>query len=138
MSARHQRGLSVLEALFAIAILAVAIAPILAVQAQATREFGRVAEARVQASAEMNALALLREINPMDEPEGARDLGGGQRLTWRATALSSERRSIGSEAPDGAFDVALYRYDATVRDANGRRIAAFSVEQLGWRPTSGR
>lgn len=137
MKRAREHGFSVLEALFAVAILAIAIAPILAVQTQATREMGRLEKARVQASAEQNALALLKEINPMAEPEGAREIGGGQVLSWRATPLSYVRRSIGRDAPNGDFDVALYRFDATVRAADGARVTVFSVEQMGWRKTRG-
>lgn len=133
---RAERGFSALEALIAVAIVAMALVPILALRAQAARDYQRQAEMRAAATAQSNALAILREINPMAEPSGVRTLGRDDRLVWRAVPISRPVRSVGFETPDGEFDVALYRIDAEVRGRDQAPRAHFTVDLVGWRPTN--
>jgi len=133
MSGRaHERGLSVIEALIAIAILGVALLPLLDLQTQVVRETQRSSAHARELSATRNALAVIEEVNPMLEPAGVRALSEGVTLRWASAPLSRVVRSVGAETADGAFDVALYRLDVVVDDEAARPVA-FSVEHLGWR-----
>ncbi len=83
-------------------------------------------------STQRNALALVRDINPMATPQGEMAVSPGIELRWRATAISAVTRSVAYPAGDGDFDVALFRIDATVV-RNQKPALTFSVDSLGWR-----
>jgi Tfp pilus assembly protein PilV len=129
-----QFGFSTIEALAALAIVAVALVPLLDLQTQITRAHAQQRTIRAEADARRNALALLRDVNPTAAPEGLRQIGDGLTMRWRATPLTASVRTTRGGQGDGDFDVRLYRLDVDVR---GPRIeTAFQVEQLGWRQVS--
>ena len=127
-------GFSVIEALVAVAILAIALVPLLSLQIQVQRNFQREREARLEIADQRNALALLRDMNMMQSPNGQIALSRERVLIWRATPISRETQTIARGA--NAFAVALYRVDVEVRGPRGRRLSGFRTEQLGWRATS--
>ncbi len=133
MKRTAQSGFSAIEALVAVAIVALALVPLASLQGQVSRTVARQQETQVRLNAERNALALLREVNLADAPQASRELGAGQVLRWQAEAISPPTRSS-----SGEFDVTLYRLEATIADQDGAIIAEFSLEQLGWRPVAGR
>ncbi|MDX2233491.1 MAG: hypothetical protein NW200_03250 [Hyphomonadaceae bacterium] len=133
---RHN-GFSALEAVIAVIILGLALSALLSWRMDLARRQDRVSALQGDATAQRNALLVLREINPMATPEGVLDLSAQTRVTWRATAVTDRARSMAYPAGDGAFDVALYRIDATVNRA-GEAPIGFSFERLGWTPRDGR
>jgi general secretion pathway protein I len=130
---RGSEGFSVIEALIAVAIIGVAMVPIVAMQTQLARQYQRQSALQEQLAAQRNALTLLREVNVMAEPRGRRGLGEGRELRWRAVPISSPQRSLRFLAGEGDYRVALYRVDATVLGRSGL-VARMSVDQLGWEP----
>ncbi len=128
-----EAGFSILDVLIAVAILGVALVPLLQLQGLSAREAGRQAALREEARATRNALAILREINPAREPVGRRALGGDEIMTWRARPLAAWRGAIGQSVADSAFEAALFELDVDIRDARGRTIARFTTETPGWR-----
>ena len=145
MKQRRQAGFSVIEALVAIAVIAVALVPLVGLQIQVSRDHVRQRGVRAEIAAQRNALALLRDANIMETPQGERDLGDGQRMRWSATPLSRLTRTTDHGAGDGGFDVMLYKVVITI-DPTGAGVIgdgvpngtpfAFEVEQLGWRPVA--
>jgi general secretion pathway protein I len=134
MRQRDAEGFSVIEALVAVAIIGIAMVPIVSMQTQMIRQYQRQQALQEQLAAQRNALALLREINVMAEPSGRRGLAQGRALAWQAVPISAPQRSIRFLAGEGDFTVSLYRVDAVVRGADGRRIAVMTIDQLGWQP----
>lgn len=125
-------GVSVVEVLVAVAIVGLALVPLVSIQSQIARTHARYIETYERATDQRNALALLAELNPMADPRGARDLGGGAVLRWQSTALTPVKRSAGYPVDDGPFDVALYRVAAQIERAD-RAAVPMDVELLGWR-----
>ncbi len=124
----EQSGFSAMEALVAVAIVAVAMVPLASLQGQVSRDAARQQAEQARLASERSALVLLRAVNPMQEPSGIRELGGGLVLHWTA-------RPISEAAPTnaGGFDVALYRIEAQIQDSGRRPLANFAVDQVGWR-----
>ncbi len=133
MKREQQSGFSVIEALVAVAIMAVAILPLASLQGQVSRTAGRQQQVQLSLAAERSAMAVLRDLNMMEAPDGALDLGGGRVLRWQARPISST-----AATNSGEFSVALYAVEAQVSDARGREISKFSVDQVGWRPAEAR
>lgn len=128
MRARAETGFSTLEVIAAVAIIAIALVPIATLQIQLARSQARLAETHEQTTAVQNALAMLREVNPMTEPNGQRGLGGQTTLTWSSAPASALRQSVN---PPG-FDVQLYRVSGQIHGADGA-VTALQLDLIGWR-----
>lgn len=134
MTRRHQAGFSVIEALVAVAVIAIALVPLVALQMQVSRDHVRQRAVRAEIAAQRNALASLRDANIMETPQGERSLGAGQIMHWVATPLSRPTRTTDRGTGDGAFEIMLYRVRIDVDLGDGGAPFVFAVEQLGWRP----
>lgn len=126
-----QAGFSVIEALVAVAIMAVAMLPLASLQGQVSRTAAQQQHLQARFAAERSAMAVLRDANMMAAPSGAFDLGAEFTLHWNARPISRTVRTN-----SGEFDVALFAVEASVSDANAREIARFSIDQIGWRRVS--
>lgn len=128
MKRRRQSGFSVIEALAAMAIVAMALLPLASLQGQVSRAGAHQQTVRERIAAERNAMALLRDINVMDEQSGMRRLSDDLVLRWTATPVSrAVRTNLGS------FEVALFTVRAELVRGDGAPVAAFALEQIGWR-----
>ena len=130
---RGQAGFSLLEALIAVALIAAALLPLLALQGQLTRTVLAVERAGTTAKDMTSALSFLRTLNPMRDPEGTEQLGDAI-LSWTARPASDERPALDQGGAPGRFMLQLYDIEATITYDDGRSVA-FSVRALGWRPT---
>ncbi|MEM9496244.1 MAG: prepilin-type N-terminal cleavage/methylation domain-containing protein [Pseudomonadota bacterium] len=133
MQAQREKGFSALELLVAVAVLAVAFLPILAIQSQMLSSYERQAAAFERLTLGRNALAVLEDLNPMATPNGELAIGDGAVMRWRARARSEEARSTGFPIGDGPFSVRLYAVDVTVDLDGTPNAVAFTIERVGWR-----
>lgn len=124
-------GFSVLEAIIAIAILSIALMPLLALQEQMTRTTLSLERNEQLMGAKRSALAYIRNINPMREPNGTISLGSAQ-MRWQAVPIAQERPVKGVGGADGRFVAALYDVQVTLAFAD-QRTQVFSVHAFGWR-----
>lgn len=125
-------GFTLLEALVALAIAAMCLIPLMTLQRTYIDGQRRHEAALKRAEIEKNALVLLREINPTDQPEGAVTLPPDLTLSWTSTAISDLKTSTGFPAGDGPYSVQLYRLDAQVTRGDQKIAPDFSVERVGW------
>lgn len=132
-----RRGLSVLEAMVAIAILAIAIVPLLEIQSQIARTHQRYEALYERVTMHNNAFAILRDLNPSLNPEGRIELAPGVLMTWTSRQIGDEVRSTVYPNGDGQFDVALFEVSVVVASEIPNRTDAFVVERLGWRQAAG-
>jgi general secretion pathway protein I len=133
MRAKLESGFSTLEVIAAVAIIGIALIPIAALQTQLARSQARLAKAHAESTAVHNAMALLRDINPMLTPEGQRRLDDSTTLTWTSAAVSGLRQSVNPPA----FEVQLYRVSATINRPSAASTA-IQLDLIGWRPASQR
>ena len=128
MRGRFETGFSTLEVIAAVAIIAIALVPIAALQAQLAHSQARLAETHAETTAVQNALSQLREVNPMATPSGQRRLDDSTALTWSSAPASSLRQSVN---PPG-FDVQLYRVSGQIRRVDGA-VTSVQIDLVGWR-----
>lgn len=130
---RARQGFSLIEALVALAIAAMVLTAIFELQQQMARGQRRAADALEQVAAQENALALIRDVNPMEQPEGAIELPGGDVVRWTSTPKTEPRTNAGFPTGDGVFQVQLFTLTVQVERRNGRSPAPLVFDRMGWR-----
>ena len=130
---RARQGFSLIEALVALAIAAMVLTAIFELQQQMARGQRRAADALEQVAAQENALALIRDVNPLEQPEGAIALPGGDVVRWTSTPKTEPRTNAGFPTGDGAFQVQLFTLTVQVERRNGRSPAPLVFDRMGWR-----
>lgn len=131
MKRAHETGFSTLEVIAAVAIVGIALVPIASLQIQIARGQVALSERQAEATAVRNSMALLRDVNPMQEPRGVRRLDDETTLTWTSVPISQLRQSVN---PPG-FEVQLYRVSAQIADESTANT--FQLELIGWRAAAG-
>lgn len=131
MRSLRESGFSTLEVIAAVAIIAIALIPIATLQTQIARSQVRLAEAHAESTDVHNAMALLRDVNPMLTPEGQRRLDDNTTLTWTSAPVSSLRQSVN---PAG-FELQLYRVTGAIRDGD-TSVTTVQIDLIGWRPAT--
>ena len=129
---RFSRGFSLLEAIVALTLLAVAGLALFSWINASFDGLARADAAQLRAQAQSNALAYIQTINPMARPSGSTNLGS-LTVAWQAKEIAQKiKPSEGSPDGTGNFIVALYELDVTMTDLP--RVPAFTmkVSQLGF------
>lgn len=130
---RGKGGFSLVEALVALAVAALALTAIFALQQQLANGQRRHERALELVTLQRNVLALTDELNPTLEPAGELPLAGGRRVRWRSAPLTPPRTQIGLPSGEGRFEVRLYRVEAQILDRAGRYLGRVEFDRLGWR-----
>jgi general secretion pathway protein I len=131
--ARRETGFSLIEALVALAIAAMALAAVFALQRQLAEGEQRHTRTLALVALQQNALALTRDLNPTAEPVGALRLAGGQTVRWTSQPLTPPRTDTGLPAGEGAFELRLYRVRVDITDTAGKRLGGLDFDRVGWR-----
>lgn len=130
---RREAGFSLIEALVALAIAAMALAAVFALQRQLAEGEQRHTRTLELVALQKNALALTRDLNPTAEPTGATRLAGGQTVRWTSQPLTAPRTDAGVPTGEGAFEMRLYRVRVDILDGSGRRLGGLDFDRVGWR-----
>ncbi len=133
MTRADRGGFSLIEALIALTIAAMTLTAIFELQQQMTRGQRRATDVMEQVAAQENALALIRDLNPMEQPEGSISLPEGDTVRWSATPKTEIRRNAGFPIGDGLFDVQIFTLTVQVERRNGRSPGPLVIDRLGWR-----
>ncbi|ANP45722.1 hypothetical protein [Candidatus Viadribacter manganicus] len=128
MTTNPSRGFSTLEVIAAVAIIAVALVPIAALQIQLSQSQARLAARTEEANRIENAIAIMREVNPLLTPNGAQAIDENAVLRWTSTPLSAPTPSTN---PIG-FEVQLFRLNGAVETA-GASEDAVEIDVIGFR-----
>lgn len=124
-------GFTLIEALVALAIVAMTMTAIFQLQTQMARGQQRAQAVLRQVAVQENALALIRDLNVMERPNGQFVLPGNEVIRWNATPNGAPRRSMG--AGTGRYDVQLYRVTIEIERPDGRNPPDLTIERVGWR-----
>lgn len=100
-------GFSLLEAVVALAILAAAGMALFASISQSIQMLARAETARTQDAALRDALAVIEQVNPMEEPSGEESLGQ-YALRWESTLVEPELDGATGHLQLGLYRLGLY------------------------------
>ena len=128
----RQDGFSILEAIVAMAILAIAFIPFVQLQGQLIRSVESFDRADIRMLANDNALAFLRERNFLLQESGQIQLGDII-LKWDSDVLKPARRVYDKGGAYGRFEITLYDVEAALMFPDGAS-ETLSLRGLGWKP----
>ncbi|MGA0545436.1 type IV pilus modification PilV family protein [Brevundimonas sp. VNH65] len=129
-------GFSLIEALVALTIAALVLGALFELQIQMVRGQQRAAEAMAQVAAQENALALTRDLNPLQQPAGEIVLPEGGTVRWTSRAKTRSGTNSGFPTGPGQFQVQLFTVTVEVVRENGRPTPPLQFDRLGWRRQS--
>jgi general secretion pathway protein I len=101
-----QRGFTLLEAIMAIALLAIAVMPLYAFFGRSLDGLYRAAESNRESEMNLSAIAFLTGLNPMERPNGE-DSFGAYRIRWRSEELVPASDAMAYPRGLGLYQAAL-------------------------------
>lgn len=126
-------GFSLIEALIALAIAAMMLTALFQLQIQMARGQARAAAVLEQVSAQENALALMRDLNPMQEPAGEIVLPQGDTIRWTSAPRGRPQTNVGFPAGNGAFEVQLFTVTVEIMRPDRSPVSPLTFDRLGWK-----
>src|SRR4051812_38708749 len=103
------KGFTLLEAIVALAVMAMALIPMVAFVAQAANELMHAGESNERSFVMQSALALMEPINPMAEAQGSLPLDRNITMTWESAAIVEPNPGINVGAGLPAYRLGFYK-----------------------------
>lgn len=133
-SSRRRSGFSLIEALVALSIAALTLTAIFELQVQMVRGQERAAAALQQVAAQENAIALVRDINPAEQPTGEIVVPDGDTIRWTSEPVGQAVLQAGFPAGDGRYRVQRFTVTVEVDRPGDRDPRPLVFERVGWEP----
>ena len=127
----RQTGFSLLEAIVAMVLIAVAGMAMFTWINASFDSINRIDAANARATAQMNALEWIKTINPLERPKGSERIGTLS-IEWEARELAPPTAMVNEEGEKGRFNVALYEVVVTVEVLPDVPQFRFVVRQMGY------
>ncbi len=78
-----------------------------------------------------NVLEWMKQVNPMEQPEGSREINGWQ-VAWESREIAPPKDGVGHPGGIGLFQVALYDTRVTV-SYPGEVLDEVTLRQFGYK-----
>lgn len=132
---RNERGFSLLEAVVALVILALAGMALFDWVNASVQSLRRVESANARNEATANAIEYMQSVNPMLRPQGQMEFGN-YRIAWEAENITDV--TDGSHYPRGRSLYQLALYETVVRayqqsSGDGALWFEFRMKQVGYK-----
>lgn len=133
---RLSAGFALLEAVFALVLLAAALIPLYMLIGGASQSAFRLERNNRLAEIELNALDLMSAVNPMERPEGVVDLGPYV-VRWTSKPVLDPVDGSSYPSGRGFFRISLYQAAVEVVDPSGDVVISFPLRMVGFRRIAG-
>lgn len=133
MTAAHPRnaGFTLLEAIVALTIMAMALIPMVSFISQSADALTRAGDANERSLVTQSALALMDPINPMVEPEGSLPLDEEVTVSWRSEVLVPPSDGIRVGTLLAGFRLGFYGVQVEV-SRSGAPWYTFDLRKVGY------
>ena len=125
---KARRGFSVMETLVSVALLSIAIIPLISLQQTLASSAARIQQVSERLEAQQSAIAYLESIDPYASPNGEIAIGEWT-LRWQAQPIAHEPNADGFLGT-GLYDITLFQINA-VLSRDGQETA-FEIRRVGW------
>jgi len=130
----HEDGFSVLEALVAMAVLAGALLPLLALQGQFVKTTESLERNEHRLSVQDLALAHIASHNLNQVSQGTLQTQYGT-IEWRAEPAAGPHRARGATGFPSRYALTLYNVGVDIT-YNSSAAETFTLQGLGWQPVA--
>ena len=124
-----------IEAIVAVAIVGVALVPLMIFVAQMVGALARAGDANARNLAQQSITELLETLNPLDRPSGEDQLGDIT-IRWNATTLVEPNTISRVGAGLAGFSMGFYNVSVAVAHARGEPWFTFDMRKVGYRRLS--
>ena len=131
MATRIRPGFSVMEALVAIAIIAITMIPLFELQRSLSQSTARLQTTAERLDVEASALAFLQVVDPVAQPTGRLEIGAWT-LDWDSQLVSMEADGDGYLGP-GLYSI--YLYDIEAQLTRGGSQQNLVIRRVAWLQT---
>jgi Tfp pilus assembly protein PilV len=111
---RGTAGFTLLEAIVALTVMALALIPLVSFIAQAANELQRAGDSNERSFVTQSVLALMDPINPMEEPKGELPLDGHIYVSWRSDTIVDPPEGLLAGAALSGFRLGFYTVHVSV------------------------
>ncbi len=128
---RSSPGFTLLEAIVAIAIIGIALVPIMTFVSLMVGGLTRAADANARNLAEQSIIELLEPLNPLERPIGD-DQIGDLLIHWESTNLVPPNKQVRVGTGLAGFMIGFYNVTISVDRATGGPWFAFDMRKVGY------
>lgn len=131
----NSRGFTLLEAIVALAVMAMALIPMVAFVSQSANELLRAGESNERSFVMQSALALMEPINLMAEAQGTLPLDRNITMAWESQPIVEPNPGIqvGSGLP--AYRLGFYKVHVSLT-RGGETWFDFDMRKVGYEKTN--
>lgn len=126
-----QRGFTLLEAIVSFVLIASTGIALLSWINTNLISLHRIQQTQNHRDAVRNALAFVKTLNPLENPQG-KETVGIYTFQWHAKAVESPRDVIASSGAIGLFQIGLYEVEIEISQKN-EMLTKFTVRQVGYK-----
>jgi prepilin-type N-terminal cleavage/methylation domain-containing protein len=128
-------GFTLLEAIVSLAVVGIALVPMISFLAEATRQVSAAAEANARADAQQAAMGFLEVLNPLRTPDGQTALSEHLALRWESTALVDTSGAVPLGGRLGQFRIGFFTVEMTVIKDQADWFT-FEARKIGYIPAA--
>ena len=131
----HSKGFTLLEAIVAMAVMSLALIPLVSFVTQSANELQRAGESNAQSLVMQSALALMEPINPMAEGTGSIALDNNITLIWDSQTIVEPNPGIQIGGGLAAYRLGFYKVHVAVKRGQTEWFD-FDMRKVGYEKTA--
>jgi len=131
-SVNLQRGFTLLEAIVALAVIGLALIPLITYIAQAADALQRASESNDRSVAMQAALALMDPVNPMAEPQGQLPIDDTVSVEWHSDLAVAPNPGVLVGGGLAGFRLGFYTVHVTLSRAQDPTWFSFDLRKVGY------